>query len=176
MSPILIFLIALFFILVLTAKLRVHPFISLIAGSVLVAFLAGKGEATIETITAGMSGIFSQYAITVTSGSIIGVILHKTGATALIAKDITKLFKKPILAIGLLGFAFAVPMMCLILAFIIFLPVAKDMSTRHGFPKGLTEVVLALATMASFGLLYPSPGIYAFVNQMGPGEDVVISV
>jgi len=176
MSPILIFLLALVFILVLTAKLRVHPFISLIAGSVLVGVLAGEGDATLDTITTGMSNIFSQYAITVTSGSIIGVILHKTGATALIAKDITKLFKKPILAIGLLGFAFAVPMMCLILAFIIFLPVAKDMSTRHGFPKGLTEVVLALATMASFGLLYPSPGIYAFVNEMGPGEVGVIRV
>ncbi|WP_406656696.1 GntP family permease [Methanolobus sp. ZRKC2] len=167
MSPLLIFLIALCFVLVLTARLRVHPFISLIAGSVLVGFLAGEIDATLDTITAGMSSIFSQYAIVVTSGSIIGVILHKTGATALIAEDITKLFKRPILAIGLLGFVFAVPMMCLILAFIIFLPVAKDLSDKHGFPKGLTEVALALATMASFSLLYPSPGIYAFVNEMG---------
>jgi len=166
MNPMLIFLVALVFILVLTARLRVHPFISLIAGSVLVGLLAGETEATIETITTGMSSIFSQYAIVVTSGSIIGVILHKTGATALIAEDITKLFKKPVFAIALLGFAFAVPMMCLILAFIIFLPVAKDLSDKHGFPKGLTEVALALATMASFGLLYPSPGIYSFVNEM----------
>lgn len=166
MNPLLIFLVALVFILVLTARLRVHPFISLIAGSVLVGLLAGETETTIETITAGMSSIFSQYAIVVTSGSIIGVILHKTGATALIAEDITKLFKKPVFAIALLGFAFAVPMMCLILAFIIFLPVAKDLSDKHGFPKGLTEVALALATMASFGLLYPSPGIYSFVNEM----------
>jgi len=166
MSPLLIFLIALAFVLVLTARLRVHPFISLIAGSVLVGFLAGEIEATLDTITAGMSSIFAQYAIIVTSGSIIGVILHKTGATALIAEDITKIFKKPVFAIALLGFAFAVPMMCLILAFIIFLPVAKDLSDKHGFPKGLTEVALALATMASFGLLYPSPGIYAFTNEM----------
>lgn len=166
MSPLLIFLIALAFILVLTAKLRVHPFISLIAGSVLVGFLAGEVDATLDTITAGMSSIFSQYAIIVTSGSIIGVILHKSGATALIADDVTRLFRKPVLAIALLGFIFAVPMMCLILAFIIFLPVAKDLSDKHGFPKGLTEVALALATMASFGLLYPSPGIYAFVNEM----------
>lgn len=170
MSPLLIFLIALAFVLVLTARLRVHPFISLIAGSVLVGFLAGEIEATLDTITAGMSSIFAQYAIIVTSGSIIGVILHKTGATALIAEDITKIFKKPIFAIALLGFVFAVPMMCLILAFIIFLPVAKDLSDKHGFPKGLTEVALALATMASFGLLYPSPGIYAFTNEMQLSE------
>ncbi|MDW7731912.1 MAG: GntP family permease [Methanolobus sp.] len=166
MSPLLIFLIALGFVLVLTARLRVHPFISLIAGSVLVGFLAGEIDATLDTITAGMSSIFSQYAIIVTSGSIIGVILHKSGATALIADDVTRLFRKPVLAIAILGFVFAVPMMCLILAFIIFLPVAKDLSDKHGFPKGLTEVALALATMASFGLLYPSPGIYAFVNEM----------
>ncbi|MDW7731784.1 MAG: GntP family permease [Methanolobus sp.] len=165
-GPIGILLIVMLFILILTARLRVHPFISLIAGSVLVGFLADEVGATLETIVTGMSTIFAQYAIIVTSGSIIGVILHKSGATALIADDVTRLFRKPVFAIALLGFAFAVPMMCLILAFIIFLPVAKDLSDKHGFPKGLTEVALALATMASFGLLYPSPGIYAFVNEM----------
>ncbi|TGC10657.1 GntP family permease [Methanolobus halotolerans] len=165
-GPIGILLIVMLFILILTARLRIHPFISLIAGSVLAGFLADEVGATLETIVTGMSSIFADYAIIVTSGSIIGVILHKSGATALIADDVTKLFRKPVFAIALLGFAFAVPMMCLILAFIIFLPVAKDLSDKHGFPKGLTEVALALATMASFGLLYPSPGIYAFVNEM----------
>jgi GntP family gluconate:H+ symporter len=170
MGPITIFILALIFILILTARLRVHPFLSLIAGSMLVGILAGETEGTMEAITAGMSSIFAEYAIVVTGGSIIGVILQRSGATSIIADDIIKIFKKPVLALFLLGFMFAVPMMCLILAFIIFIPVAKDLSEKLNLKKGVTEGALALGTMVSFGLIYPSPGIYAFIRDVGPTE------
>jgi GntP family gluconate:H+ symporter len=172
MGPITIFILALIFILILTARLRVHPFLSLIAGSMLVGILAGETEGTMEAITTGMSSIFAEYAIVVTGGSIIGVILQKSGATSIIADDIIKIFKKPVLALFLLGFMFAVPMMCLILAFIIFIPVAKDLSEKLNLKKGVTEGALALGTMVSFGLIYPSPGIYAFVRDVGPTTEI----
>ncbi len=172
MGPITIFILALIFILILTARLRVHPFLSLIAGSMLVGILAGETEGTMEAITAGMSSIFAEYAIVVTGGSIIGVILQKSGATSIIADDIIRIFKKPVMALFLLGFMFAVPMMCLILAFIIFIPVAKDLSEKLSLKKGVTESALALGTMVSFGLIYPSPGIYAFIRDMGPTTEI----
>jgi len=172
MGPITIFIVALIFILILTACLRLHPFLSLIAGSMLVGLLAGEAEGTMDAITAGMSSIFAEFAIVVTAGSIIGVILQRSGATSIIADDIIKIFKKPILALFLLGFMFAVPMMCLILAFIIFLPVAKDLNEKLNLKKGVTEGALALGTMVSFGLVYPSPGIYAFVRDVGPTTEI----
>ncbi len=172
MGQISILLVTLLFILILTARLRVHPFLSLIAGSLLVGVLAGETEGTMEAITTGMSSIFAEYAIVVTGGSIIGVILQKSGATSIIADDIIKIFKKPVLALLLLGFMFAVPMMCLILAFIIFLPVAKDLSEKLNLKKGVTEGALALGTMVSFGLIYPSPGIYAFIRDVGPTAEI----
>lgn len=172
MGPISIFLVALIFILILTARLRVHPFLSLIAASMLVGLLAGEIEGTMGAIEAGMSSIFAEFAIVVTAGSIIGIILQRSGATSIIADDIIRIFKKPVLALFLLGFMFAVPMMCLILAFIIFLPVAKDLSEKLNLKKGVTEGALALGTMVSFGLIYPSPGIYAFVRDVGPITEI----
>nr|WP_269848623.1 hypothetical protein [Methanosarcina horonobensis] len=41
-----------------------------------------------------------------TSGSIIGLLLQKTGGMSLIASDIMRFFKNPLLALSLLGFLF----------------------------------------------------------------------
>ena len=71
MGPIIILLVVLLFILILTAHFRVHPFMSLISGSILVGILAGEIDGTMEAITTGMSSIFAEYAIVVTAGSII---------------------------------------------------------------------------------------------------------
>jgi len=63
MNPLLIFFIALAFILILTARLRIHPFLSLIAGSLLVGLLAGEAKGTMDAISTGMGRVFAQKAM-----------------------------------------------------------------------------------------------------------------
>jgi GntP family gluconate:H+ symporter len=167
MNPLVVFIIALVFILVLTARLRIHPFLSLIAGSILVGILAGETEGTMEAITTGMGRVFAQFAIVITSGSIIGTILHRTGGTALIAEDIISLSKKPLFSLNMLGFVFSVPLMCCILAYVIFIPVAREISTRLGSPRGVAATALGLGTLASFSLVYPSPVVYPAMVELG---------
>lgn len=167
MNPLLIFIIALLFILVLTARLRVHPFLSLIAASMLVGLLAGQANETMEAISTGMARVFSQFAIVITAGSIIGIILHRTGGTALIAEDIIRLSRKPLLSLNLLGFLFSVPLMCCILAYVIFIPVAREISTRLNSQRGVAATALGLGTLASFSLVYPSPVVYPAMVELG---------
>ncbi|AFV24789.1 gluconate transporter [Methanolobus psychrophilus R15] len=76
MNPLIIFFVALAFILILTARLRMHPFLSLIAGSLLVGLLAGEAKGTMDAISTGMGTVFAQFAIVITAGSIIGTILQ----------------------------------------------------------------------------------------------------
>lgn len=167
MNPLIIFFIALTFILILTARLRIHPFLSLIAGSLLVGLLAGEAKGTMDAISTGMGRVFAQFAIVITAGSIIGTILHRTGGTALIAEDIISLSKKPFLSLNMLGFIFSVPLMCCILAYVIFIPVAREISTRLGSPRGVAATSLGLGTLASFSLLYPSPVVYPAMVELG---------
>ncbi|MBP1908897.1 GntP family permease [Methanolobus bombayensis] len=175
MHPIIIFILALAVILVLTAKLRIHPFLGLILTSVFTGVLAGEASATIETITTGMGKVFSHFAIIIASGSIIGLILHRTGGAKLIASDIIRISKKPLFGLNILGFIFAVPLMCCILAYVIFIPVAREIKLKEGFPKVLTASVLVFGTLASYNLVYPSPVIYSAVSGLGlNNSDILI--
>ncbi|WP_407282669.1 GntP family permease [Methanolobus sp. WCC1] len=167
MNSIVIFLLSLLLILFLTAKLRLHPFIGLILTSVITGMLAGEASTTIETITTGMGKVFSHFAIIIASGSIIGLILHRTGGAKLIASDIIKISRKPLFGLNILGFIFAVPLMCCILAYVIFIPVAKEIRIREGLPKVLTASVLVFGTLASYNLVYPSPVVYSAVYELG---------
>jgi GntP family gluconate:H+ symporter len=167
MNSIVIFLLSLLLILFLTAKLRLHPFIGLILTSVITGILAGEASTTIETITTGMGKVFSHFAIIIASGSIIGLILHRTGGAKLIASDIIKISRKPLFGLNILGFIFAVPLMCCILAYVIFIPVAKEIRIRKGLPKVLTASVLVFGTLASYNLVYPSPVVYSAVYELG---------
>ncbi|MDK2939187.1 MAG: gluconate:H+ symporter, GntP family, partial [Methanolobus sp.] len=167
MNSIVIFLLSLLLILFFTAKLRLHPFIGLILTSVITGMLAGEASTTIETITTGMGKVFSHFAIIIASGSIIGLILHRTGGAKLIASDIIKISRKPLFGLNILGFIFAVPLMCCILAYVIFIPVAKEIRIREGLPKVLTASVLVFGTLASYNLVYPSPVVYSAVYELG---------
>jgi len=173
MHPVLIFLFALVAILLLTAKFRLHPFLSLILVSLLTGVLAGEPVRTIEAVTGGLGSVFSRFAIVITSGSIIGLLLQKTGGMSLIASDIMRFFKNPLLALNFLGFLFSVPTMCYILAYVIFVPIAKELSSRLNNPPISTATALALGAVASFNLVYPSPVLISAAEELSANKDTL---
>lgn len=167
MNPIIVFCIALGLILLLTARLRLHPFLSLITASLLVGLLTGETRGAVDAISTGMGKVFTQFAIVITAGSIIGTILHRTGGTALMAKDMIRISNKPLLSLNLLGFLFSVPLMCCILAYVIFIPVAREVSDKLGLSRSMAATALGLGTLASFNMLYPSPVVYPVMMELG---------
>lgn len=174
MHPALIFLFALISILLLTAKLRLHPFLSLVLVSLLTGVLAGEPMGAVEAVTEGLGNVFSRFAIIITSGSIIGLLLQKTGGMSLIASDIMRFSRNPLLALNLLGFLFSVPMMCYILAYVIFIPIAKELATKLNYPPISTATALALGAVASFNLVYPSPVIISAAEELSANTDTLI--
>ena len=174
MNPVLIFLFALICILFFTAKLRIHPFLSLVSVSILTGILAGDPLGAVEAATSGMGRVFSHFAIIITCGSIIGIVLQKTGGTSVIAGDIIRFSRKPLLALNFLGFLFSVPVMCCILAYVIFVPIAKELADRLNNPSISTATALALGTLASFNLVYPSPVIISASEELGANTNLLI--
>lgn len=164
MDPVLIFLFALILVLILTTYVRLHPFLSLVLTSLCIGMMAGRPEEALSAISSGMGKVFAQFAIIITAGSILGRVLEKNGGMDVIASDLISLSKRPLLALNMLGFIFAVPFMCSILAFVVFFPLARDVSRRTNSPAGIAATSLVLGTLASFGLLYPSPVIISAIN------------
>lgn len=171
MHPVIIFFFALFLILLLTARLRLHPFLSLILVSVFTSILAGEPLGTVEAITKGLGSVFSRFAIIITCGSVIGLLLQSTGGMSLIASDIIRFSRNPLLALNLLGFLLSVPLMCYILAYVIFIPIAKELAARLDNPSISTATALALGAVASFNLVYPSPVVISAAGELSARID-----
>ncbi len=171
MHPVIIFLFALLCILFFTARLRLHPFISLVLVSVFTGILAGEPLATVEAITGGLGSVFSRFAIIITCGSVIGLLLQGTGGMSLIASDIIRFSRNPLLALNILGFLFSVPLMCYILAYVIFIPIAKELAARLDNPPISTATILALGAVASFNLVYPSPVVISAAEELSANVD-----
>lgn len=175
MTLLFIVLLALLLILVLTALIRFNPFLSLLSVSLFVALMAGKPFEGIQAILAGMERVIYQFGLIIVCGSIIGLILDGIGGTAVIADDMIRLSKEPVLALNLLGFLVAIPVMCCILAYVIFIPVARAIAAKLRIPTGVAATSLSLGTLASYELIYPVPGIYSAAIELGiPGRDIVL--
>jgi len=85
---------------------------------------------------------------------------------SLIASDIICFSRNPLLALNVLGFLFSVPLMCYILAYVIFVPIAKELAARFDNPPISTATILALEAVASFNLVYPSPVVISTAEEL----------
>jgi GntP family gluconate:H+ symporter len=90
---------------------------------------------------------------------------------SLIASDIIRFSRNPLLALNLLGFLFSVPLMCYILAYVIFVPIAKELAARLDNPPISTATALALGAVASFNLVYPSPVVISAAEELSANVD-----
>lgn len=173
MTQLIIFLLASILILIMTAKFKINPFLSLISISIFVSVLTGKPFDGLESILTGMGKVIHQLGIIIACGSIIGTFLDRIEATSVIADDIIRISKRPLLALNFLGFMIAVPMMCCILAYVILMPIAREIAFKQKMPIGMAATSLCLGTLASYELIYPAPGVYSAAGELGiAGTDI----
>ena len=102
---IIVFVLAIVVMIVAISKFKVHPFLSIMAVSLILALVAGLPLTKIpDTIGAGFSGTFSSIGIVIILGALIGSILEQTGAAFKLADMVVKVVgkKNPELAIELL--------------------------------------------------------------------------
>jgi len=64
--------------------------------------------------------------------------------------------------------------MCCILAYLIFVPIAKELAARLDNPYISTATALALGAVASFNLVYPSPVIISAAEELSANADKLL--
>jgi len=178
------FVVAVVLMIVAISKWKVHPFLSIMGVSVLLALVAGiplvkTGDTNgiADVIGAGFSGTFSSIGIVIILGALIGSILEQTGAALKLADMVVKLVgqKNPELALELMGWVVSIPVFC-DSGFVILDPIRKALVKRTGSSSVAATVALSAGLYISHVFIPPTPGPIAAASTLGIGDNLLLVI
>ena len=172
------FVVAVVLMIVAISKWKVHPFLSIMGVSLLLALVAGIPLGDVPgVIGAGFSGTFSSIGIVIILGALIGSILEQTGAALKLADMVVKLVgkKNPELALELMGWVVSIPVFC-DSGFVILDPIRKALVKRTGSSSVAATVALSAGLYISHVFIPPTPGPIAAASTLGIGDNLLLVI
>ncbi|MBQ7064914.1 MAG: GntP family permease [Firmicutes bacterium] len=170
------FVVAIVVMILLISKLKVHPFLSIMGVSLLLAIIAGIKLTDIPGIIgSGFSGTFTSIGIVIILGAFIGAVMEKTGAALKLADMVIKVVgeKNPELAIELMGWVVSIPVFC-DSGFVILNPIRKALVKRTGKSSVAMTVCLSCGLYIAHVFIPPTPGPIAAANTLGVGNNLLL--
>jgi gluconate:H+ symporter, GntP family len=152
-----------------TSKLRIHPFLVLLAASYFVAIGGGMPAGKIAgVIAAGFGNLMASIGLVIVLGTLLGVVLEKSGAAIKLAEIITRVVgpRYPALAMSLIGYIVSIPVFC-DSAFVILTSVRKSLAMRTNKSPVALSIALATGLYATHTLVPPTPGPIAAAGNLG---------
>ena len=166
------FVVAVALMIVAISKWHIHPFLSLMGVSILLALVAGGITITnIPTIVGqGFSGTFTSIGIVIILGALVGILLEKTGAALKMADCVVKLVgkKHPEVAMLIMGWIVSIPVFC-DSGFVILNPIRKSLVQRTQRSSVACTVTLAMGLYIAHCFIPPTPGPIAAANTLYAG-------
>ncbi|MEU0394706.1 gluconate:H+ symporter [Streptomyces sp. NPDC006208] len=156
-------------LLVLIIKVRLQPFVALLAVSIAVGLAAGlsvtelfgtvQRSAAVSVIESGMGGILGHVAIIIGLGTMLGAILEVSGGAEALSSRLLGLFgeKRAPLAMGLTGLIFGVPVFFDVGIFVL-APIVYAAAKRSGKSILLYAMPLLAGLSMTHAFLPPHPG------------------
>jgi GntP family gluconate:H+ symporter len=136
MILLLIFFAIIFFIVIATTKFGLHPFLTLLCASFITAFAFGLPMVeVVQVVNNGFGAILGYIGLVIVFGTIIGVVLEKSGAAVTMADTIIKLLGKrfPSLTMSVIGYIVSIPVFC-DSGFVILNFLKRSLSQRMQYP------------------------------------------
>jgi len=164
-----IIIIGVLFIVVSTAKFKLHPFLGLLIASLFVGIASGMSLTDVVTnINEGFGGLMTSIGIIIVAGTIIGTILERSGAAYRMAEVVLRIVgpKHPQLAMSLIGYVVSIPVFC-DSGFIILSSLQKSLAKRAAVPLATMAVALSTGLFATHTLVPPTPGPIAAAGNIG---------
>ncbi len=169
MGLIIILLAVIAFIVIATAKFKLHPFLALIIAAFLTAFAYELPVNSIaKTIAGGFGGILGYIGLVIVLGTIIGIILEKSGAAITMADAVIKLLGErfPTLTMSIIGYIVSVPVFC-DSGFVILNSLKESLANRLKISSVAMSVALATGLYATHTFIPPTPGPIAAAGNLG---------
>lgn len=164
-----IILIGVLFVVFATAKLKLHPFLALIISSFFVGIASGMPLLDVVTnINTGFGSLMTSIGIVIVAGTMIGVILERSGAAYRMAEVVLRIVgpKRPQLAMSIIGYIVSIPVFC-DSGFIILSSLQKSLAKRAKVTIASMGVALATGLYATHVLVPPTPGPIAAAGNIG---------
>lgn len=170
-----VFCLAIAIMIMAISKFKIHPFLSLMGTSLLLAIVVGLPLAKIPGIIgSGFSGVFSSIGIVIILGALIGLILERTGAAIRLADVVIRCVgeKHPQLALMLMGWIVSIPVFC-DSGFVILNPIRKALCRKL---QGTSPVGMAVALSGGLYVAHvfipPTPGPIAAAGSLGLADNL----
>ena len=173
---IIVLILAIAFIVVSTAKFKVHPFLALILAAIGYGLCSGMPlESIVKSINNGFGNTVGSIGIVIVAGCIIGTFLEKSGGAYVMAKGVMGLVgeKRVPLAMLLLGYFISIPVFA-DSAFVILTPLNKAMSRKAKITLAASAIALGLGLTITHCLVPPTPGPISAAGIMGADLGLVI--
>lgn len=173
---IIVLILAIAFIVLSTAKFKLHPFLALIIAALGYGLFSGMPlNGIVKSINNGFGNTVGSIGIVIIAGCIIGTFLEKSGGAYVMAKGVMKLTgeKRVPLAMLLLGYVISIPVYA-DSAFVILTPLNKAMSTKAKITLAATAIALSLGLTITHCLVPPTPGPISAAGIMEADLGLVI--
>ncbi len=174
MSLVLILVSLIAFIVVATTRFSLHPFLALLSAALIAAFAYGMPLAEIDTtLRNGFGGILGNIGLVIVLGTLMGVILERSGAAIVMAHTVIRLLghRAPGLTMSLIGFMVAIPVFC-DSGFVILNSLKRSLAKRLQASPVMMTVALSTGLFATHTLVPPTPGPIAAAGSLGLGDNL----
>lgn len=163
---------AVLFIVVSSGRYKMHPFLALLAAAFLVGWLVKMPLVDlVQTINTGFGNMMKHIGLVIVFGTIIGVILEKSGAALRMAEFVLHKVGegRPQLAMSLIGAIVSVPVFC-DSGYVILSSLNKAVAKRAKAPLASMSAALATGLYATHTLVPPTPGPIAAAGNLGAAD------
>lgn len=169
-------IISIILIILLTSRLKVHPFIVLLLVALAYGFIAGMPlDLIITSVNEGFGDTLKNIGLLIVLGVIIGAFLENSGGAYTLAEKVLRIIGKKRIptAMGISGFIVSIPVFA-DSAFILLSPINKSLSKKAGISLAGTAVALGLGLTATHVLVPPTPGPIAAAGILDADLGLVV--
>lgn len=166
---VIVFLIALAYLLFTIMKLKMNPFFSMMSGAVIAGILVRMSPTDIvSSISTGFGGILGSLGIVIGLGALLGSLLNEAGVTKQLANGVLAVAgkKKASLAMNIIGYIISIPVY-MGSAYIILNPLCKRLAKDTKKNPIVYITALAVGLTVTHCLVIPTPGPLAVSATLG---------
>lgn len=163
-------------IIIATGKFKINAFLVLLIVAFLYGGLIGMPiKDILAKVKEGFGGTLSSIGIVIIAGTMMGIVLEKTGAAMVMTRTILGLVGKDRspLAMNMAGFVVSIPVFC-DSGYVILTPLNKALAKESAKSMAIMAVALATGLYATHTMVPPTPGPIAAAGALSADLGVVI--
>lgn len=173
---VILLVVAIALIIIMTGRWKVNAFIVLLLVAFGYGFIIGLPfRDVVDNVKAGFGSTLSSIGIVIIAGTMMGVILEKTGAALVMTRTILKLVgrDRAPLAMNMAGLVVSIPVFC-DSGYVILTPLNRALAKESAKSMAVMAVALATGLFATHSMVPPTPGPIAAAGTLSADLGMVI--